>query len=35
MKFFSANLKDLRELYNNSLQKTLDMSSTSPKRYPQ
>jgi ferritin-like metal-binding protein YciE len=25
MKFFSANLEDLRELYNNTLQKTLDM----------
>lgn len=25
MKFFSANLEDLRELYNTTLQKTLDM----------
>jgi ferritin-like metal-binding protein YciE len=25
MKFFSANLEDLRELYNSTLQKTLDM----------
>jgi ferritin-like metal-binding protein YciE len=34
MKFFSANLKDLRELYQNSLQKTLDMEQHIVKALP-
>jgi ferritin-like metal-binding protein YciE len=34
MKFFSANLQDLRELYTNSLQKTLDMEQQITKALP-
>ena len=34
MKFFSANLEDLRELYNNTLQKTLDMEQQITKALP-
>jgi ferritin-like metal-binding protein YciE len=34
MKFFSANLRDLRELYNNSLQKALDMEHQIVKALP-
>jgi ferritin-like metal-binding protein YciE len=34
MKFFSANLQDLRELYNNSLQKALDMEQQIAKALP-
>ena len=34
MKFFSANLQDLRELYINSLQKTLDMERQITKALP-
>jgi ferritin-like metal-binding protein YciE len=34
MKFFSANLKDLRELYNNSLQKAFDMEQQITKALP-
>lgn len=34
MKFFSANLQDLRELYINSLQKTLDMEQQITKALP-
>ena len=34
MKFFSANLQDLRELYTNSLQKALDMEQQITKALP-
>jgi ferritin-like metal-binding protein YciE len=34
MKFFSANLEDLRELYNNSTQKALDMERHITKALP-
>jgi len=34
MKLFSANLKDLRELYNNSLQKAFDMEQQIAKALP-
>jgi len=34
MKFFSANLQDLRELYNDSLQKALDMEEQITKALP-
>jgi ferritin-like metal-binding protein YciE len=34
MKFFSANLQDLRELYTNSLQKALDMERQITKALP-
>jgi ferritin-like metal-binding protein YciE len=34
MKFFSANLQDLRELYNDSLQKALDMEQHITKALP-
>jgi ferritin-like metal-binding protein YciE len=34
MKFFSANLENLRELYNNSLQKALDMEEQITKALP-
>jgi ferritin-like metal-binding protein YciE len=34
MKFFSADLQDLRELYNNSLQKALDMEKHITKALP-
>jgi ferritin-like metal-binding protein YciE len=34
MKFFSANLQDLRELYNDSLQKALDMEQQITKALP-
>jgi ferritin-like metal-binding protein YciE len=34
MKFFSANLQDLRELYTNSLQKALDMEQQIIKTLP-